>query len=594
VKSLLKVTDGKYKISFGGDFGKKLILGLRLSFSRLCVFSKQSKRQGGKKMKRFATFTVLLLLTMLLLAGTASANQTGAAWANSNRSGETAVVWDGGALLRNVPGQLTHTAFQLNTNSCASCHMTHTAVGTNLLIQASTQDTCMACHDGTIGFLNVNAAATGDTSGAGMGGSVAAGTFGVLTGRTPSMHDVFVPNTLSGAPGGNRTGVVEQAGASWTTNFTCASCHAPHGSHSIRLLNTNPNNVALRQIASASAGVAGGRWSPNARATGFTVASAAYDEARQLWVYPTVHAAAYTAPWVAGYTGSVSSTAYGRLSAPWTRIYHEAWNPNLNGRSDPTGTTAWVAADIVNLLNRYFTINFATGEVIQTETQRNDLISFLQNAPFNLTQAQAEEAPLNIDVARGLRVRAQALNPTGDLVADARRVDFINPATYDATSYNLFCAACHTDYLPTISAGNQTGSGVGIYSQKFRHTINRPASGGPVRMPVIGGTAFTAANLTGTVTGSNRLMCLSCHFAHGADASMMLLADNTRVSAAGGATGTPTDPAQNDVSAQLGGSSALKRYINQASCWHCHIRSSATVFHNSETFWTQFSNGLPW
>jgi len=454
----------------------------------------------------------------------------------------------------------------------------------------------MACHDGTIGFLNVNAAATGTTSGVGMGGSVAAGTFGVLTGRTPSMHDVFVENTLSGAPGGNRTGITEQAGASWNTRFTCASCHAPHGSHSIRLLNTNPNNVALRQIAPASAGVAGGRWSPNARAAGFTVASATYSAARQLWVYPTVVASAYTAPWVAGYTGSVSVTAYGRLTAPWTRIYHEAWNPNLNGKSDPTGTAAWTAADIDNLLNRYFTINFATGEVIQTETQRNDLINFLQNAPFNLSAADAAVAPLNIDVARGLRVRAQANTAylPNNLVFGARQVDFINPATYDAPSYNLFCAACHTDYLPTISAGSQTGSGVGIYSQKFRHTIDRGASAGPVPMPVRGGTAFTAANLTGTVTGSNRLMCLSCHFAHGADASMMLLADNTRVSAAGGATGTPTDPLQNDVSAQLGGSSALKRYINQASCWHCHIRSSANVFHNSETFWTEFSNGLPW
>ena len=121
-------------------------------------------------MKRFATLTVLVLLTMLVLAGTASANFTGAptsvSWSNSNRSGEVGVygeVYLGNLvpLIRSVPTQLTHTAFQLNTNSCASCHMTHTAIGANLLIRSTTSATCAACHDGTMGFLNVNAPATG-------------------------------------------------------------------------------------------------------------------------------------------------------------------------------------------------------------------------------------------------------------------------------------------------------------------------------------------------------------------------------------------------------------------------------------------------
>jgi len=547
-------------------------------------------------MKRFATLTILVLLTMLLLAGTAAAQQTGAAvyaWANSNRSGEIAITWDGAPLLRNVPGQLTHTAFQLNTNSCASCHMTHTAVGSNLLIQSSTSATCSACHDGTMGFLNVEAPATATT----MGGSVAAGTFGTTVGRTPSMHDVDAAINLSGAPGGNRRGIAEQAGASWNTLFTCASCHAPHGSHSIRLLHVNPNNVAVRAIATGTPGVAAGRWSPNARAAGFTVNSATFDEVYNVWVYPTVHAAAYAAPWVAGYATSVNDAVYGRIGANWVRIYHENWNPNTVAANvyDPTSASGWTATNVRNLLTRYFTINFATGRVVQTDTQRNELISFLQNAPFNLSATDAANASLNIDVARGLQVRARAATAhQTNLVAGARQIDFLDPSSYDAAAYNLFCAACHTDYLPTISAGSQTGSGVGIYSQKFRHTINRGASTAVSPMPVRGGTAFAGANLTGTTTGSNRLMCLSCHFAHGADAGMMLFADNTRVSAGSATVGDVTYAGQNDVSASLGGSSALKRYINQASCWHCHVRSSATPFLNTDYYWTMFPNGPTW
>ncbi len=576
-------------------------------------------------MKRFATFTVLVLLTMLLLAGTAAAQQTGATggWANSNRSGEVGVIWDGGPLLRNVPGQLTHTAFQLNTNSCASCHMTHTAVGTNLLIQATTQDTCMACHDGTIGFLNVEApAAVGSAAiNAGMGGSVAAGTFNVLPGRTPSMHDTTTNQTISAAPGGLRTGTERGA---WTARFTCASCHAPHGSHSIRLLHFNPNNVAVRAVANAvyttfntvGYGVAGGGYRPSVANNIYlndvtTVTDAAYinpgNPTGTIHTYNLTGAPA--APWVAGYSTShtlaaIGTVAGGRTNQFWTRIYSNLWNPTVVDSTYADPTVDITAANHLNLLTRHFTINFATGTITQTPAQRATLIARLRLAPFNFTSdAAAETAGLRIDVATGIRVRARAAAeflPGGavdDLVLGAREVNFIDPASYDALAYNLFCAACHTDYLPTVRASDQLGAGVGRYSQKLRHTINRGASTANTPMPVRGSNTWVAAqpNLTGAVgTGTNQLMCLSCHFAHGADASMMLLADNTRVSNPAGVAGTPTDPGQNDVSATLGGSSALKRYINQASCWHCHVRSSATPFMNTTYYWNQMPHGPTW
>ncbi|MCL5993192.1 MAG: cytochrome c3 family protein [Firmicutes bacterium] len=370
-------------------------------------------------MKRFATLTILLLLTMLLLAGTASANTvvsgvygaTGwrpditGGWSNSNRSGETGAsvygeVYLGFApLIRNVPGQLTHTAFQLNTNSCASCHMTHTAVGANLLIRNTTTNTCFACHDGTMGFLNVNAPATGTAIGAGMGGSVAAGTFGVNSTRTPSMHNVLGGVTISGAPGGNRMNTDEQAGASWSEDFTCTSCHAPHGSHSIRLLHGNPNNVALRAMGSVTSGVytAGGRFSPNARAAAFTVAAATYDSANLVWRYPAASVASLVnttiyGPWVAGYGEGHSITNVARITSSWTRIYHSAWDPNTVAGgiyADPT-SDEWgplpnnATNNLNNMLTRFFTINFATGELLQTDAQRTALITRLQAAPFNL------------------------------------------------------------------------------------------------------------------------------------------------------------------------------------------------------------------
>ena len=437
------------------------------------------------------------------------------------------------------------------------------------------------------------------------------------------MHNVDAAVTISGAPGGNRLRVAEQAGATWATLFTCASCHAPHGSHSIRLLHANPNDVAVRATISAAVyDVPGGRYTVSVATnvymyiytTGIQDVTGAIYHTYTLQGTPAA-LALIAAPWVSGYTEAYTVAAV-RTPAFWTRIYHTAWNPNtiVHGvygtvYADPT-STAWTAASLGNMLTRHFIINFATGTVMQTPAQRAALIDALQAEPFGLSPEDAAVAPLRIDVARGLQVRARAAavyqpGTVGGLVYGARQIDFIDPASYDGPAYNLFCAACHTDYLPLITAGAQTrdldggetvADGVGLYSEKFRHTINRGASAGVSPMPVTGGTEFTGANLTGSTVGRNRLMCVSCHFAHGADASMMLLADNTRISAGVDVPGAVNDINQNDVSAGLGigGSSALKRYINQASCWHCHVRSAATVFHNTDYFWTMFPQGAPW
>jgi cytochrome c len=117
-------------------------------------------------------------------------------------------------------------------------------------------------------------------------------------------------------------------------------------------------------------------------------------------------------------------------------------------------------------------------------------------------------------------------------------------------------------------------------------------------MVVRGWTGFTGTSLTGTPTGdNNRLMCLSCHFAHGVSADMMLFANNTRVSGGSAVAGTENFSGQNDVSGAMGafvGSSALKRYINQAACWHCHVSSASTPFMNTEYYWSTFSRGPTW
>jgi predicted CXXCH cytochrome family protein len=122
--------------------------------------------------------------------------------------------------------QRTHGSYMNNTNSCASCHQTHTGASKNLLFKDGEYATCTACHDGTLGFYNV------------FTGSNSAGTFGGTHDGNMSVHLANGTVALTAAPGGNNNGT-----DNWTAEFTCASCHAPHGSYSDRLLHTDPNGM---------------------------------------------------------------------------------------------------------------------------------------------------------------------------------------------------------------------------------------------------------------------------------------------------------------------------------------------------------------
>ena len=139
--------------------------------------------------------------------------------------------------------QRIHGEYQNNTNSCASCHQTHTGASENLLFKNGVYYTCTACHDGTLGFYNVFA-------------SSSAGTFGGTEEGHASVHMANGSMKVKASPGGNSTGKDIEGNdlANWTSEFTCASCHSPHGSYSDRLLNNNPNGIATIPMRDDDAG----------------------------------------------------------------------------------------------------------------------------------------------------------------------------------------------------------------------------------------------------------------------------------------------------------------------------------------------------
>ncbi len=141
-----------------------------------------------------------------------------------------------------------HSNYSKNTDACASCHATHTAVGESLLQWGSVYDTCIACHDGTISstydVVGGNIAGTTKVTYGGMFGTGKEGSF--------SSHNVQEAVNISAAPGGtsDSTNVNPVTGqvASWNVQFGCESCHSPHGQGgNARILSPDPNGIAWQK-----------------------------------------------------------------------------------------------------------------------------------------------------------------------------------------------------------------------------------------------------------------------------------------------------------------------------------------------------------
>ena len=174
---------------------------------------------------------------------------------NANLTGTGAEVEDGtkaigpdgviksGGMVKNdgtTGTHRTHGEYQNNTNSCASCHQTHTGASKNLLFKDGVYNTCTACHDGTLGMYNVFNHSN-------------AGTFGGTDAGNMSVHLADGSVQVKAAPGGNLSA---NSGA-WINEFNCASCHSPHGSYSERLLHYNPNGMGREAEAAGGIGLKG-------------------------------------------------------------------------------------------------------------------------------------------------------------------------------------------------------------------------------------------------------------------------------------------------------------------------------------------------
>ena len=127
-----------------------------------------------------------------LLSGIVIVDADGNGLVNSNETGLNTTN-------KSRTGQNVHGFYQNNTNSCASCHQTHTGNDDNLLLKDGTYSTCSACHDGTTGAFNNFKQKTATNA-----SNSISGTFDISSDVDHgSMHQADGTLQISAAPGGN-------------------------------------------------------------------------------------------------------------------------------------------------------------------------------------------------------------------------------------------------------------------------------------------------------------------------------------------------------------------------------------------------------
>jgi predicted CXXCH cytochrome family protein len=454
---------------------------------------------------------------------------------NANDTAEGVDVNDGstkGTVVKALTGQHVHTSYQNNTNSCASCHQTHTSQGDQLLFADTVYNTCTACHDGTLGFANVFA--SGETA-----KTTGAGTFGGTHGASQHMANDTLQ--ISAAPGGNPVSTDKTKGTMWGESFNCASCHAPHGSYSDRLLQYNPNGIA-----SMPASQGGNQLENVPVVTDLAGQTAAVVLLRSTDANGVVTVAQYNkgtsgytkseAPWLYGYGSRTDGTTY------WSRLMEN------DSTVAAYGSTAGVYFDYEHAQAYSTSAAGATalGKATKGFLARPVVVKMEENAT---THTVNQAAYFSGSTVAKMGVSEQKLKDLGYTVKADGTVTGIGVAM------SKFCAACHTDYLQANADGKK--SHFGDETAAYRHSTN-----------------------------SDSYTCVRCHYGHGTDAYIMKdslgrtiadLTDPVKM----GETVMTKDAAESYMT-DVNASSALKKFTNMSVCWACHNSSHAETIKNTE------------
>jgi predicted CXXCH cytochrome family protein len=513
----------------------------------------------------FAVLLFGLFATAAAAEGPMAPGTKGDSITNANKTGEGVDTNDGstyGTVIKNLQGHKTHTSYQNNTNSCASCHQTHTAKGDQLLFADTVYNTCTACHDGTLGFLNVFA--SGET--AKLNG---AGTFGGS--HSDSQHMANDTVLIKAAPGGNPAElgtdgktVDKTKGTMWGESFNCASCHAPHGSYSDRLLHYNPNGIAAMPASKGGnqlENVPVVDTLPTVSATAPAIVLLRSEDATGKVTVAQYNkgASAYaksTAPWLYGYDNRTDGLSY------WSRLVKDVVvgdNPATTDKVETDFVISSVIAAYGSTSGVYFDYDQAQAYSTSAAgaTALKSATAGWVARPVVVQMAQEGEHGTTVQSAFWSGAPIAQFDKTEQELKDLGYTVSAGTVKNVGVQMSKFCAACHTDYLQANSDGAK--SHFGSETEAYRHSTN-----------------------------SDSYTCVRCHYGHGTDAYIMKDALGRTISDLQNATimaktgeAVKTQAEAEAYMTDNNASSALKKFTNMSVCWACHNSSHAETIKNT-------------
>lgn len=412
-------------------------------------------------------------------------------------------------------GQKVHGFYQNNTNSCASCHQTHTGADTNLLFKDGTYSTCAACHDGTMGAYGVWNPITSSNV------SSISGTFSTQAGHNGSLHEADGTLKVSAAPGGNRTAL--DTNAQWGQDFDCASCHAPHGngSGSENNLNLDPLGWGSVEYKTTDNDTKNGKLFKN-----LTIQTSVPASFVTPYILVKTNATAADVTVVADKTKYKFQWQRAGVLAGDSVIQTYRWN---NGKGYVADYSLWLQEKGYPYKADTILYNGTTDITRATDMK----VVWRDGFAFGTGTANVTSATISVGVD---------VETTDDIATlfDKANLAYIPDSGVQMSKY---CSACHTDYLSATHSDDNTG----LYTSAHRHQ-----------------------------TASDTLTCVRCHFGHGSDAQIMKDAnDNSYYTlTAAGATFDASVAGNTDKAISYlldpNPSSALKRYTGMSVCYACH------------------------
>jgi hypothetical protein len=440
---------------------------------------------------------------------------------------------------KNRSGQKVHGFYQNNTNSCASCHQTHTAAnGESLLFKDGVYSTCSACHDGTTGAYNSFAPVSSDMT------SSIAGTFNVQTaGHNGSLHEADGSLKISAAPGGNK------AGGQYDQEFDCASCHAAHGAGSAGENNLNTDPMGWGSVPYAA--TAGQQITYTKGHGQATITTTVDNKNGKLFTF--------------GASDIIDLNNGGTIPTtetfPYILVKTTAQAADITSQTNPSKTTGnyfWSRAGVKpgDLVIQTYRWDGSKGYVKDYSLWNREL-----GYPY-VANTVLKQGSTDLSMDSGLTIVWRdgfAFGPSVSKIDNAVVSIGIDVETttdiaslYDSTNsayipdsgleMSKYCASCHVDYASTTRTDN-----TGVYTTAHRHA-----------------------------TLQDRLTCVRCHYAHGSEAQIMHDAnDNTYYTlTAPGKVFDASVPGNTDKAISYfvdpNPSSALKRYTGMSVCYACH------------------------